>query len=86
MPWHRTFLFHGWGHGENKSRPRVCGAAYGEDPDGRCSPCTMATASTAREVSQFAMEYIRDNLHKHPSFTTDLPAALKTTFLAATWP
>ena len=35
-----------------------------------------------QEVSQFAMEYIRDNLHKHPSFSTDLPAALKTTFLA----
>ena len=24
-----------------------------------------------QEVSQFAMEYIRDNLHKHPSFSTD---------------
>ncbi len=55
---------------------------YGEDPRRALFAVYDGHGEHGQEVSQFAMEYIRDNLHKHPSFSSDLPAALKTTFLA----
>ena len=44
---------------------------YGEDPRRALFAVYDGHGEHGQEVSQFAMEYIRDNLHKHPSFSTD---------------
>ena len=54
---------------------------YGEDPRRALFAVYDGHGEHGQEVSQFAMEYIRDHLHKHPSFTSDLPLALTPTFL-----